>query len=238
MIQKLFPAMQAVLLVSCFMIPSSSFSAESDEQFRKAEAYFFQQRFSMAEVLLQEVIKKDPENHLAYSYLGDIFITNNRYDAAINVYRKAVEINPGSAENYFRLGQAYYRKKMGAEAIKYFDMALQMDSGMDIAYYHLGLTYLMLERDKNSTIHNWETFIKKAPEDPQYENIKRVLSLLKEPGFEIPPKGSDITVEEALLLGGQTLTMQERQSQDKKSGDEDRKTIKSTEDILFDEDLE
>lgn len=232
----------AIILIfaAVFCCGQAGYGAADDENtklFKKGQKYFFQKKFEMAELLLQEVVKKDPENALAYAYLGDIFLSKQRYDAAINVYQKAIDLKPDIAENYFRLGQIYYTKKMGALAIENFNQSLIINKNFNICYYHLGLTYLMLERDKDNTIINWKTFIRLSPEDIQYENIKRALELLKDPNFTIPPKGSEVTVEEALLLGGATLKKIERSADDKKAGDENKKTNKKTEEIILDEEL-
>jgi tetratricopeptide (TPR) repeat protein len=240
--KKVFTPLNSLLIVmltAVITFPAGGITAEDENTvlFRKAVSYFFQKKFDMAEMMLQEVIRKDPENALAYSYLGDIFVSRQRYDAAENVFSKALEIDPSISENYFRLGQIYYYKKMGAKSVEYFRRTLNSDPAMNICYYHIGLTYLMLERDKENTILNWETFLRAAPEDPQYENLKRVVELLKNPDFVIPPKGSDITVEEALLLGGAALKTREHPAPEKQADNESKKTIKNVEDILIDEEL-
>jgi len=230
----------ALIILMSLMAPLSALSqAESkdDELFKKAMSYFFQKKFEMAEIMLQSVIKKDPENALAYSYLGDIFLIKKRYDGALTLYSRALDIKPGSAENYFRLGQIYYYKRMGEPAIENFQKALEMDSKLKFSYYHIGLTYLMLQRDKQNTIKNWETYITKAPEDPQYESIRRAIELLRDPNFVIPPEGSEISIQEALLLGGATLKKPDRQATDKKAGHADKKTKKKIEGIYLDDDL-
>ncbi len=210
---------------------------KQEDAFQKATTYFFQKKFEMAELLLQEVIKKDPENADAYSYLGDIYLIKNQFDGALNLYNKSLELKPDSAENYFRIGQIYYHKKAGNVSLENYDKALQLDPGLNIVYYHKGLTTLMLLRDKESTIQYWERYISLAPEDPQYDNIKRVIALLKDPNFKIPPEGSDISIEEALLLGGATLDAQERQTENKKAEHENKKSSNKIEEIYLDDDL-
>ena len=210
---------------------------KQEDTFHKATTYFFQKKFEMAELLLQEVIKKEPENAHAYSYLGDIYLIKNQFDGALNLYNKALELNPDSAENYFRIGQIYYCKKIGNVSLENYDKALQLDPRLKIVYYHKGLTTLMLLRDKERTIQNWETYISLAPEDPQYENIKRVIELLRDPNFKLPPEGSDVSIEEALLLGGATLDTQERQSENKKAEHEKKKSSDKIEEIYLDDDL-
>ncbi len=210
---------------------------DGDSTFKKAERYFFQKKYAMAELLLQQEVKQNPENSRAYSYLGDIFLANKRYDAALNSFKRALDINPGNGENYFRIGQIYYYKKLGRLAIDHFKKAVEIDSKLKFAYYHIGLSCLMLLRDKKNTIENWETFLRLAPEDPQYEKIARVIQLLKDPNFAIPPQGSEVSIEEALLLGGQTLDPVDRESEDKQAGHEEKKTKKKLEEIYLEDEL-
>ncbi len=152
------------------------------------------------------------------------------------MYKKAIDIDPYIAENYFRLGQVYYYKKLGNLAIENFKKSVETDSTLKYAYYHIGLSYLMLERDKMNTIKYWEKYLSVAPEDPQYESIRRVIELLKDPNFSIPPKGSEISIEEALLLGGSTLKKIERVAKDKQAGHEIKKTKDKIEEVYTDDD--
>ena len=148
-----------------------------------------------------------------------------------------MDINPGIAENYFRLGQIYYYKKNADLAIENFDKALAKDDKLKVAFYHKGLTYLMLLRDKQKTIENWETYIRLVPEDPQYDSIKRVIELLKDPNFNLPSQDSKISIEEALLLGGSTLDTRDRTIENQKAGHESKKSKDTIEDIYMDDDL-
>jgi tetratricopeptide (TPR) repeat protein len=221
------------------ILQSIAFSQAKKEEdiYTRATKYFFQKKFEMAEVLFQEVIKKDPENALAYSYLGDIFLKKQQYDGALNLYLKAIDINPDIAENYFRLGQIYYFKKNPDLAIENFNKTLIKDDKLKVTFYHIGLTYLMLLRDKEKTIEYWENYIKLVPEDPQYDSIKRVIELLKDPKFQLPSADSKISIEEALLLGGSTLDTQERSIENKEAGHEKKKSKDTIEDIYMDDDL-
>ncbi|MCP4129412.1 MAG: tetratricopeptide repeat protein [bacterium] len=234
------PVLAILVCMIVGLASGTSYSQDTmkkDELFKKATRYFYQKKFSMAEILLQEEIKKNPENNLAYSYLGDIMLSQKRYDGALNLYKRAIDLDPAKSENYFRLGQIYYYKKLGGLSIENYQKSVEIDSTLKFAYYHIGLSYLMLERNKQKTIDNWETFLRLAPEDPQYESVRRVIELLKDPNFKIPPVGSDISIEEALLLGGSTLTKQKRNAKDKQAGHEEKKTNTKLEGIYVDDDL-
>ncbi len=227
----------ALFMILLFQSAAFTQVKKEEDLFARATKYFFQKKFEMAEVLFQEVIKKEPENALAYSYLGDIFLKKQQYDGALTLYLKAIDINSEIAENYFRLGQIYYFKKNADLSIENFNKALAKDSKLKVTYYHIGLTDLMLMRDKEKTVENWETYIRLAPEDPQYDSIKRVIELLKDPNFKLPDADSKISIEEALLLGGATLDSQDRTSENKQAGHESKKSKDTIEDIYMDDDL-
>ena len=231
----------SLIFIAVLFSTTASFSIEpkssEESNFKKAVRYFYQKKLEMAELMLQEELKINPENELAYSYLGDIFFKKKRYDGALKLYTKALDLNPANAEDYFRIGQIYYYKKQGNKSIENFERSYSLNPKLKFAYYHIGLTYLMLLRDKENTIKGWENFLRIAPEDPQYEKIRRVIELLKDPNFVIPPVGSDVSIEEALLLGGIVLDDVKRKAGDKKAGHEAKKTKQKLEGIYEDDDL-
>ncbi len=229
----------ALFLALMCALPFPSFSQEEgeEEMFKKAADYFFQKKFDMAESLLERIIDKNPDHAIAHSYLGDIFLIRKRYDGALELYQKSVRLRPEAGENYFRIGQIYYYKKDGAQAVDFFKKAIEVDPQLKFAYYHVGLAYLMLLRDKANTIENWEAYIRIAEDDPQYDRIKRAIELLRDPNFVIPPPGSEVTIEEALMLGGATIDKTIHKSKDQEAGHESKKTKKKLEDIYLDEEL-
>ncbi len=167
----------------------------------------------------------------------DIFLEKKRFDGALNLYKKSLDINPDNAENYFRIGQIYYYKNEADPAIENFSKAYSIDHSIVYSYYHIGLSYLIIKRDKDNTISSWEKFLQLAPTDPQYDRIKRAIELLRDPNFVLPPPGSDISIEEALHLGGVTVMSTERKAQEKKAGHEEKKTKSKLESIYRDDDL-
>ncbi len=225
-----------VPLLAVQAAPAAGPGAE-DESFKKAARYFFQRKFEMAELLLRESLKKDPENHLAYSYLGDILLMKKQFDGALELYRRALDIEPKSAENYFRLGQIYYYKKSGGLSIDNYRKSIELDPKITYAHYQIGLSYLVLMRDKDNTVKSWESYLRLAPEDPQYDKIRRAIELLKDPNFQLPPPGSDISIEEALHLGGMVLKERDRQAASQKADHEKKKTQHKLEDVERDDGL-
>lgn len=215
------------------------FDRFQSDTFKKALKYFFQKKYEMAQFLLQQELKDNPENYFAYSYLGDIFLYKKQYDEAITLYKRALDLDPSSAENHFRLGQAYYYKELGNLSVEHFSKAYEINPNIKYTQYHIGLTYLMVLRDKQKTIEYWENYLALAPEDPQYESIRRAIELLRNPDFRIPAVGSDVPLEEALHLGGDVLRQTERTDEGDISAEhEEMKTLESTVEIERDDDLE
>jgi len=225
------------LLILIIILLSSPIFAKMSKEYKKGVKFFFQKKFEMAEIMFQTELQKNPENIKAYSYLGDIYLKKKKFNGALNLFKKAIEINPNIAKNYFRLGEIYYHKKIGNLAIDNYKKAYQLDNSLKFVFFQIGLTYLMVERDKGNTIKNWEKFINLAPEDPQYENILRVIQILKNPKFKIPPIGSEISIQEALLMGGISLTEKKTKTKDKKEGNVSKKTNKKTEGLYLDDDM-
>jgi len=219
-------------VILCLICQTDAVKTPESENtaFEKGQKYFYQKKFEMAEIMFLEALKTDPENDLTYSYLGDLVLAKKRYDDALAYYLKALELRPENAENNFRIAQTYYYKGDGEKAIEHFLKTYTLDSSMKFALYHTGLTYLMLNRDKENAVKYWEEYISLAGDDPQNANIKRVIELLKNPDFLIPPAESGITVEEALKRGIQKDEKQEQdvpdgQKQDKYEGLYDNREI-------------
>ncbi|MCL2025457.1 MAG: tetratricopeptide repeat protein [Leptospirales bacterium] len=204
----------AVILCLICQIDAGKTPESENTAFEKGQRYFHQKKFEMAEVMFLEALKADPENDLTYSYLGDLVLAKKRYDEALAYYLKSLELRPESAENNFRIAQTYYYKGNSRKAIEHFLKTYSLDKSMKFALYHAGLTYLMLDRDKENAVKYWEEYISLAEDDPQRANIERVIELLKNPDFTIPPADSGISVEEALKRG-----IQKDEKQDDIPGD-------------------
>jgi tetratricopeptide (TPR) repeat protein len=112
-------------------------------------------KFAEAETLLVRRLKANPEDDSAHYYLGQIPVRSdavNRYDEAIEHFKKCVELKPNSSTYQLWLGRAYGVKAQDAgvfSAVGYigdiktaFRKAVELDSGNFDARYDLIQFYL------------------------------------------------------------------------------------------------
>ena len=212
-----------------------------DKTFQKAEISFFEMKFKDAETLLKSVLKKKPNHPKAASLLGDIYLFQKAYRKAIRQYKRSVKISSGSSSGssieYFRMGQAFLELKQFKKARLYFQKAYESNTKVKTALFQIGYIALFYERDKKQTIRYWERFTQEAPNDQQYDKVKKAIELLKNPNFKLPPPGSDISLQEALLFGANAFKTQLSKTEDEKAGNARSKINNKTKELLEDEEL-
>lgn len=135
---------------------------------------------------MDEEIAKNPDAVLPYQYKGDIAMNNQKYDEAIDLFKKVVEKEADNVAANFNLGVCYYNKantlkdelsdkktgaltKVNADKVKviladaqtYLEKARQLDPDQEICRwaYILGNTYYV--RGETAKYDEVAKFIKK-----------------------------------------------------------------------------
>ncbi|MDH5716084.1 MAG: tetratricopeptide repeat protein [Spirochaetia bacterium] len=209
----------------------------SELLFKKGKKYFFENKYDAAGEIMKNIIAMNPNHAEALSILGDISLIKKEYYTALSYYKKAESESINPAIENFRMGQVYIKLDKPEESIQCFNKALLLDPSMKINLYQIGYVELVLNRNKYGTIENWRKFVNEAPTDYQNEKIRQVLKLLEDPNFKLPSRDSDITLEDALLLGGQLLEAASVETKDDTAGHEKAKTNNQTQELLEDNDL-
>lgn len=86
-----------------------------------------------ARAKLQEAVQIDPTYSEGYIGVGVTYYARERYDEAIEWYKKALEANPANGDAYYNTGCVYALKGDNAQALRYLRIALlngyvQLDS--------------------------------------------------------------------------------------------------------------
>lgn len=204
---------------------------------KRAEKLYFSQKYETAAALLRKIVDAEPENGRANSLLGDIYYLQGFHEKALSHLMRASELNENKAPDLFRLGQAYEKLGKPKEAVRSYLKAYEQDDAMKEALFQTGFVYLSLERNKKKTIEYWQRFVDEASTDPQREKVATVLRFLKDPNFVLPDKGSPISLEEALLLGGATGPAETQTGDDKGAGHEKAKEKNDGKELLDDDTL-
>lgn len=103
-------------------------------------------RIDEAVVLYNAVIKEDPDNDMALSFLGIIALGKNEPDNALNYFLKAVSIKPES-DYYKEIGNIYFDKKRYKDAIEAYEKAIALNPEFKEAFFNLGIAYYSLAED-------------------------------------------------------------------------------------------
>jgi superkiller protein 3 len=104
-----------------------------------ASAYGEACRTQEALTLREEMLLKYARPHIG---LGNTLYDQNKLDAAMAEYRKAIELDPKSAYAHFGLGKALHGKGQLDEAIAAYRQAIRLKPNYGCAFSNLGLALL------------------------------------------------------------------------------------------------
>lgn len=83
-----------LLLLAATDLSAQSFNAEAEAKFNVALAHIREGRIDMAIDTIKQAIKLDPKNAFFYKGLGTAYAAKQKWNEAIEAYRKALELNP------------------------------------------------------------------------------------------------------------------------------------------------
>lgn len=108
-------------------------NAGSDAVLREGTLLFQQGKYDGAVEKYLEVLKEDPENHVAYNLLGMAYrfqfnqLGAQKYkDREIEAFRKAIELEPDYWVAYKNIAASLYYQGRKKEAVPYLEKALQL----------------------------------------------------------------------------------------------------------------
>ena len=91
--------------------------------------------------------ENDKKNILTgYSYLGYSYDKLEKYQKAIDAYKKAIEIKPDLHYAYFNMGPAYFKLEKYQKAIDTFKKVIEIKPDFHKAYSGMGMTYRKLKK--------------------------------------------------------------------------------------------
>jgi tetratricopeptide (TPR) repeat protein len=90
-----------------------------------------------------------PDEFFANYYLGIVYVMDRKWDRAISLLQKAIQIQPANSDPYFHLGQAYQATERYLEAIEVLRKSISLNPSLShndyqvaTAHYRLGQSLL------------------------------------------------------------------------------------------------
>jgi tetratricopeptide (TPR) repeat protein len=111
---------------------------------------FQNKEFGVAEIILLQVLKINPESIGALHLLGMIHHESKNYNKAIDFFKKVVFIEPNNYENLNNLSLSYSEKGQFEDSIECLKKAIKIKPKCAFLYSNLGLQYKQIENYKNA----------------------------------------------------------------------------------------
>lgn len=111
----------------------------------EAKAYEGLGELNKAEDFFNKAIERRREYWGGYHNLGKFYLRQDRYQAAVETYRKVIELAPDRAEALTNLGTAYYRLGKGDKALDAYHRSIEVQPNYEVLT-NLGTIYFY---DKN-----------------------------------------------------------------------------------------
>ena len=125
-------------------------------------------------------LEKDPNNVQALIQLGNDYYDTHDYAKAIEAYQKSLKLDPRNADVLTDMGVCYRKSAQPELAVKAFRKAIEVDPDHAKALFNLGLVLRMERKDPKAALEAWETFLKKAPDQPMAVMIKPWVEQLRQ----------------------------------------------------------
>jgi cytochrome c-type biogenesis protein CcmH/NrfG len=124
---------------------------------------------------LSTIIKSDPKNVDALVQLGNTYFDAERFEDAIEWYRRAVELDPKNADASTDLGVSLYYTNRADEALKQFEHSLKVSPEHTKTLLNKGIVLAFGKRDLKAAAVEWEKVVTLAPNSPEGQAARRAL---------------------------------------------------------------
>ncbi len=122
-----------------------------------------QGNFAEAEALLNALIEQIPENPALWSNRGNVRVSQNKLEAALDDYNHAIELAPEFPDTYLNRGTAYEALGRWSEAIADYDRVLEQ-SADDVAAYNNRGNAKAGQGDWTGAIADYRQAMERAPD--------------------------------------------------------------------------
>jgi tetratricopeptide (TPR) repeat protein len=128
----------------------------------------------------RQLLKKEPDNIILLSALGNSLFDVGRDSEAIKVYKKTLKIYPDNVAVRTDLGTAYRRIGLPDKALAEYRKSLSIDPRHSISRYNIGVVLLWDKKNIAKAIKIWEELLRIDPYFVLAEELRGNIKILKE----------------------------------------------------------
>lgn len=128
--------------------------------------------------MLNDLLKKKPNNLQASMLLGDILYKEGRFKEAANIYTDALKYNPGNYDIYYNLGMVYTRLNDFQKAKEYYQTAAEINSMLYNAKFSLAQISMIYGDLTEAENYFMECLVKEEVEAGSYYYLAQI-SMIK-----------------------------------------------------------
>ncbi len=131
--------------------------------------YRIRHRYTDAENLIQDEIRRKPEDINLMEQLADLYKAQRKYDEAASLYRAALNHNPKNSDILKKLGELYAERGEQELAAEQWAKIVQDDPDQAYRYQQLGSIYTSHQMYEKA-VEAYETAITLNPKSAQFYN--------------------------------------------------------------------
>lgn len=128
-------------LAAAIFFTQPALSQNINELFRQGTVAQSEGKFSAAAQIFRTIISLEPNNNLAYFYLGEVLLDQGNLAEATTNYRTAIRLEPAFPEAYTSLCIALQRQGNLTEAISNCQTSLRLQPDDAPVYALLGISF-------------------------------------------------------------------------------------------------
>lgn len=169
------PLTEMKKLVPLSKLPKENYFTTAEGLYLKGVASVIQEQYQEATRHLEQVIKLDPENGEAYTWLGFVYDKLGDSEKALEAYHEACRLTPNNYKAYFESGKIYLKLKRYNEALEPLSQCVSLKPDFPDVFFNLGMAYESLGLlDKSAEAY--EQFVKINP-GPTWTGLNQLGSI-------------------------------------------------------------
>ena len=153
---------------------TENINSEIKDLFKLALENQKQNNFDQAEINYKKILEIDSNQFETIFFLGTLYAQTKKFEKALELLNKGIQINPKVADLYNNMGLIYKEMREFDQSLKYFKKAVEVNENFAIAFSNLALVYKDLKNFKESE-KNFLIAIEKKPNNFDFYNNLGVL---------------------------------------------------------------